>query len=1081
MAQKQNNASKNDISSRSFDEILERMRSRVSEISEGGDVEKALLNEQSDSNSAEMNTKVVLTEEEQDRAFLKMAKKQSTAKPKKALEASLTENSDAQEVLDDKSGMIERRADQTSVMDATIEDQFELDTYQQILSALEMKDFSKVTENTDHIDEIVAHKAAESEDVTLPVTQSTPSAVVDTGSAKQPYEDSFVKPAVEEVSMPAAEETVKSKMETEGTLSSSAFDRLAMVASSLEKSLDGKKFAETKKETIKSSVVVESEVKMESKADDTDLPKEDEIASVAAEDVKVESETDDVAQSEEAEIVSMVGEDIEAETDDMALPKEVEIVSMAGEDLKVEVESETDDVALSKDTEPVTGESADADVMKQEISAARSVSADVPAVVGKDALFQQNSVEAGKATSSSVEVADLSIEAANVLTDNAGEGDKNARLDRIEETLKLLMTTQVQNEDKASEMLKKQEESFLKMTAEAQKVAEATATKVALQSSSEVALEAVKKHSAPQDDVMSLKEEFKLMNARLADNIEKQKDAYELMQIALEALNEKISVVQEETQKPGTTAVFVNPSEEILRQQQFGVKGSEARSRDEAPLEPVIEEKVAPPIEEEEIKEVVAVKEAVMPEPELPKQPVSAQVLRAFVNAPLIGGNFNSDAEGVAIGQQDMAQKNGEELPMPAPRQAASDEHHNGQEGTLGGSRTTDFSGHTYQQRFESLLKDKKKTSKAKKSSANSSVMLAISSMLMFSVSGYLFYNQLKTQNADLGAPEVTASVSEPAPQSVAQNSQQGSGLVGEKKLVQWSYSGAGKSNIARLSSSDKVLKSDGTQAYSALTSATEIIEVSSADQGAPTVTGSLGNHSAVSFSHDKGSDEKLRNGKFTKPALSIGSSSLRQAAGKGVASAMFEVARRYQNGKGVKKDYKSAAKWYRRAANKGYAPAQYRLGTLYERGRGVTQNIQQARDWYRLAAKTGNVKAMHNLGVIFSGQKQIKADYALATKWFTKAAQYGLADSQFNLAIINYNGLGKKRDLEEAYKWFALAAKNGDKAAKEQKDNLAQKMKIRQLMDSRRKVSSWKMLVPAKSANIDLGKKYFWRDYAEM
>ena len=175
-------------------------------------------------------------------------------------------------------------------------------------------------------------------------------------------------------------------------------------------------------------------------------------------------------------------------------------------------------------------------------------------------------------------------------------------------------------------------------------------------------------------------------------------------------------------------------------------------------------------------------------------------------------------------------------------------------------------------------------------------------------------------------------------------------------------------------------------------------------------------------------------------PPATVGPFSLRLAAGKGDASAQFEVASRLAEGKGLDQDLKEAAEWYHRSAASGFAMAQFRLGTLYERGLGVRRDAARAQSWYERAAAQGNVKAMHNLAVL-AASRSPKGDYESAARWFTAAAEHGLADSQYNLAVLYENGMGVTKDMQKSYTWLLLAAKQGDKDAAERVKVLKPKM----------------------------------------
>jgi localization factor PodJL len=172
-----------------------------------------------------------------------------------------------------------------------------------------------------------------------------------------------------------------------------------------------------------------------------------------------------------------------------------------------------------------------------------------------------------------------------------------------------------------------------------------------------------------------------------------------------------------------------------------------------------------------------------------------------------------------------------------------------------------------------------------------------------------------------------------------------------------------------------------------------------------------------------------------------IGSATLRNAALKGDATAVFEIGVRYAEGKGVAANYEEAAKWYDRAALAGVVPGMFRLGTLYEKGLGVKKDLEIARRYYVLAADRGNAKAMHNLAVLDADGGAKGANYKSASLWFRKAADRGVADSQFNLGILYARGIGVEQNLAESFKWFSLAAAQGDVDAGRKRDDVAKRL----------------------------------------
>ena len=82
------------------------------------------------------------------------------------------------------------------------------------------------------------------------------------------------------------------------------------------------------------------------------------------------------------------------------------------------------------------------------------------------------------------------------------------------------------------------------------------------------------------------------------------------------------------------------------------------------------------------------------------------------------------------------------------------------------------------------------------------------------------------------------------------------------------------------------------------------------------------------------------------------------QAAERGSAKAMHNLAVLDADGGGKGANYKSASNWFRKAADRGVADSQFNLGILYARGIGVEQNLAESFKWFSLAAAQGDADA---------------------------------------------------------------------------------------------------------------------------
>src|ERR1700729_4482037 len=83
------------------------------------------------------------------------------------------------------------------------------------------------------------------------------------------------------------------------------------------------------------------------------------------------------------------------------------------------------------------------------------------------------------------------------------------------------------------------------------------------------------------------------------------------------------------------------------------------------------------------------------------------------------------------------------------------------------------------------------------------------------------------------------------------------------------------------------------------------------------------------------------------------------QAADRGNAKAMHNLAVLDADGGGKGADYKSASQWFRKAADRGVADSQFNLGLLYARGIGVEQNLAESFKWFSLAAAQGDADSV--------------------------------------------------------------------------------------------------------------------------
>jgi S1-C subfamily serine protease len=96
-----------------------------------------------------------------------------------------------------------------------------------------------------------------------------------------------------------------------------------------------------------------------------------------------------------------------------------------------------------------------------------------------------------------------------------------------------------------------------------------------------------------------------------------------------------------------------------------------------------------------------------------------------------------------------------------------------------------------------------------------------------------------------------------------------------------------------------------------------------------------------------------------TNPAKTEGLADLYDKAGKGDATAQFDLGNRYEKGLGVGVDMRVAAQWYRKSAEKGYSPALMAVGLMYYFGKGVVLDQIEALAWFEVCAESGDQQAI--------------------------------------------------------------------------------------------------------------------------
>ena len=136
------------------------------------------------------------------------------------------------------------------------------------------------------------------------------------------------------------------------------------------------------------------------------------------------------------------------------------------------------------------------------------------------------------------------------------------------------------------------------------------------------------------------------------------------------------------------------------------------------------------------------------------------------------------------------------------------------------------------------------------------------------------------------------------------------------------------------------------------------------------------------------------------------------RAAQAGIIPATFRLGTFYEKGLGVKKDTDLARRYYTQAAERGNAKAMHNLAVLDADGGGKGANYKSASQWFRKAADRGVADSQFNLGILYARGIGVEQNLAESFKWFSLAAAQGDADAA-----------GKRDDIAKRLDAQSLAA----------------------------------------------------------
>lgn len=183
-------------------------------------------------------------------------------------------------------------------------------------------------------------------------------------------------------------------------------------------------------------------------------------------------------------------------------------------------------------------------------------------------------------------------------------------------------------------------------------------------------------------------------------------------------------------------------------------------------------------------------------------------------------------------------------------------------------------------------------------------------------------------------------------------------------------------------------------------------------------------------------------------------------------AKVQLQLGLMYYEGKDSPEALTKAFEWFQKAALQfeksallGDVESQFELGRLYWLGRGVAKDSIRAFEWFEKAANQGHGEAQYHLFMMYHDGDGVPKNLAKESEFLHKAAASGMSQAQYllGLAYSMGNRGGVNKDKTRAYAWLNLAAVQGDKNAREQRDDFEKQITKQELTEAQQLSSNWK------------------------
>lgn len=180
-------------------------------------------------------------------------------------------------------------------------------------------------------------------------------------------------------------------------------------------------------------------------------------------------------------------------------------------------------------------------------------------------------------------------------------------------------------------------------------------------------------------------------------------------------------------------------------------------------------------------------------------------------------------------------------------------------------------------------------------------------------------------------------------------------------------------------------------------------------------------------------------------------------AAQNGSDDAAVNLAFIYLSSKNNETFLPEAVKLFIQASQAGNKTGTFMLGYAYYQGFQVEQNLHKANELMKAAAQAEFDEGEYELALMYLKGDGIAQNYGNAVKYLRQAAAQGNLEATMLLAKIFEEGAVFPQNLKRAHVLYNIAAIDNVKGAAQKRDEVAQKLKIEQLLEAQTEAEAFK------------------------